>query len=107
MLFNSMHWAFALQAVIPFLQKARPLESACRFRKSRYCWRTKKSAVSIGLLPQDMNGDEKLRGLGMPSEKSLELLSLSTHPSNFLNAAIVLVNVGAGPLPSKQPAAPP
>lgn len=43
-----------------------------------------------------------MRGLGAPSEKSLELLSVSAQPSDILVAAVVLLRVGTGPLPSKQ-----
>lgn len=47
-------------------------------------------------------GELLLRGLGATTEKSLVLLLVSVHPLVFLSAAVVLLNVAVGPLPSKQ-----
>jgi len=51
--------------------------------------------------PQDVVGDAELRGVTAPAVKSAALLSASVHPAAARRAAVVLLNVGVGPLPSK------
>src|SRR5262245_41877769 len=43
-----------------------------------------------------------LRGVGAPVAKSVELLSVSVAPPVFRMAAVVLLRVAVGPVPSKQ-----
>jgi hypothetical protein len=47
-------------------------------------------------------GELEFRGFGVSAVKSAELLSVSVQPLLFLIAAVVLLNVGAAPVPSKQ-----
>src|SRR6185503_2023513 len=47
-------------------------------------------------------GDELLRGLGEPTEKSMLLLSESKQPPRLRRAAVVLLKLPVGPAPSKQ-----
>src|SRR5258708_7363571 len=54
---------------------------------------------------QGVNAELPLRGFGVLVRKSATLLSVSVQPLVFLKAALVLVNVGTAPLPSKQLAA--
>src|SRR3989442_2275027 len=54
---------------------------------------------------QGVNGELALRGPGTLVRKSAVLLLVSVQPLFFLNPALVLVNVGTAPLPSKQFAA--
>jgi hypothetical protein len=48
------------------------------------------------------NGEAVLRGFGPPTVKSAALLFVSSQPFLFLFAAVVLLSVPVGPLPSKQ-----
>src|SRR4029453_15818947 len=49
MRFSCVHCGLGVQLLISPIQNARPVGSASRFRKSRYCWRTKTSVSSIAL----------------------------------------------------------
>src|SRR5512142_2973043 len=52
--------------------------------------------------PTAAKGNRLLRGLGAPTVKSAALLLASTVPFPFRSAAVVLLKVAVGPLPSKQ-----
>src|SRR2546427_10797541 len=61
-------------------------------------------AVTAGALSpgQKWKGDAVFRGLGAPTAKSAPLLSVSTQPSLIRIAAVGLLRLGVGPVPSKQ-----
>src|ERR1700759_4278039 len=51
--------------------------------------------------PHDVAIEEALRGVGAPAAKSAALSSLSVQPAPPRLAAVVLLSVDVGPLPSK------
>src|SRR5262249_15957528 len=51
---------------------------------------------------QGLSGAAVLRGLGVPVTKSVLLLSLSVQPAFVRIAAVLLLRLGVGPVPSKQ-----
>ena len=60
-------------------------------------------ATDGALSPPQKNGSAVLlRGFGDPTLKSVAWLSVSVQPWLFLSAAVVLLRVAVGPLPSKQ-----
>jgi hypothetical protein len=59
-------------------------------------------AALVGLLAPVPPGGRVERGVGAPTVKSLALLSVSCAPADFLRAAVVLLSVAVGPVPSKQ-----
>jgi hypothetical protein len=64
---------------------------------AKYC-----VALNCTELKQKVDGEKLLRGLGAPLLKSPLLLSVSVQPLFCLRAALVLLKVTTGPLPSKQ-----
>ena len=59
--------------------------------------------VSLGVgVAQTLKLEVVLRGFGAPTLKSASLLSVSVHPLPLRSEPTVLLNVAAGPLPSKQ-----
>src|ERR1043165_2287177 len=60
----------------------------------------------VGSPPHWLTGDALLRGIGPTTTKSLELLSVSTHPLPRRTAAAVLSRAGTAAAPSKQFAVP-
>ena len=62
------------------------------------------TAATLGAAsdPQMKTGVSSVRGAGEPAMKSAALLSVSVQPDPARNAAVVLLNVGAGPAPSKK-----
>src|SRR5437868_312203 len=61
-----------------------------------------KGLVGVEHPPQIVNGEDELRGLGAPAEKSVLLLSVSVQPLLTRRAAVVLVRAAVGALPSAQ-----
>ncbi len=57
-------------------------------------------APPVPLGPHGVGAEAELRGLGAVAEKSLALLSVSVQPFDPRTAAVVLLKVGVGPLPS-------
>src|SRR2546422_4499942 len=79
-----------------------PMRATVMFTRTSPSPTVNDGAPNIITLAQEVKGEEPLRGLGEPKEKSFALLSVSVQPLFFLIAAIVFVSVGTGPLPSKQ-----
>jgi len=59
-----------------------------------------------GLAPQDVGGEELLRGFGAAVTKSVLLLSVSVQPPLILSSAVVLLGAFVAVAPSKQLAPP-
>jgi len=62
--------------------------------------------ATCGPVAHGASGDDVLRGAGAPAAKSAALLSVSVQPPSARKAAVVLLSVGAAPLPSKKFAVP-
>src|SRR3970040_740600 len=64
------------------------------------------SMLKLNSESHGFNGLAVLRGAGAPAEKSAALLSVSVQPFPTRTAAVVLLKVGAAPVPSKKLALP-
>ena len=64
--------------------------------------------VKLGIVTtgHGLSGDAVLRGAGATTTKSAALLSVSVQPFAIVKHQLVLLKVGAGPLPSKKLALP-
>ncbi len=58
-------------------------------------------AVAVAA-PHVFSGDWLFRGIGTSTEKSAALFSVSVQPALMRRAAVVLLKVPVGPVPSKQ-----